>query len=235
MKTESETLNTELAELEEKIGYGFKNTDLLKTALTHSSYANESGHKEKFNERLEFLGDSVLGMIAAEYFFKERADLPEGELTRMRAAMVCEKSLFGFAQEIDLGKYLRLGKGELNSGGNRRPSLLSDAFEAVIAAIYLDGGFDEAKRFVLGFLRKADISETVSLDYKSHLQQVVQESPGELLEYYVVGEKGPAHDRVFMVELRLNSNVIATGEGRSKKQAEQAAAKEALLLMGISL
>ncbi len=227
--------NVLLAELENKIGYEFKNTDLLKTALTHSSYANESGHKEKFNERLEFLGDSVLGMIVAEYFFKERSDLPEGELTRMRAAMVCEKSLFGFATDIDLGKYLRLGKGELNSGGNKRPSLLSDAFEAVIAAIYLDGGQDAARRFVLDFVRRSDVRETVSLDYKSHLQQIVQESPGELLEYYVVGEKGPAHDRTFMVELRLNSNVIATGEGRSKKQAEQAAAKEALLLMGISL
>lgn len=227
--------NVLLAELENKIGYEFKNIDLLKTALTHSSYANESGHKEKFNERLEFLGDSVLGMIVAEYFFKERSDLPEGELTRMRAAMVCEKSLFGFATDIDLGKYLRLGKGELNSGGNKRPSLLSDAFEAVIAAIYLDGGQDAARRFVLDFVRRSDVRETVSLDYKSHLQQIVQESPGELLEYYVVGEKGPAHDRTFMVELRLNSNVIATGEGRSKKQAEQAAAKEALLLMGISL
>ncbi|MCR5781901.1 MAG: ribonuclease III [Clostridia bacterium] len=227
--------NRLLAELENKIGYEFKNIDLLKTALTHSSYANESGHKEKFNERLEFLGDSVLGMIVAEYFFKERSDLPEGELTRMRAAMVCEKSLFGFATDIDLGKYLRLGKGELNSGGNKRPSLLSDAFEAVIAAVYLDGGQDEARRFVLDFVRRSDVRETVSLDYKSHLQQIVQESPGELLEYYVVGEKGPAHDRTFMVELRLNSNVIATGEGRSKKQAEQAAAKEALLLMGISL
>lgn len=227
--------NVLLAELENKIGYEFKNTDLLKTALTHSSYANESGHKEKFNERLEFLGDSVLGMIVAEYFFKERSDLPEGELTRMRAAMVCEKSLFGYATDIDLGKYLRLGKGELNSGGNKRPSLLSDAFEAVIAAIYLDGGQDAARRFVLDFVRRSDVRETVSLDYKSHLQQIVQESPGELLEYYVVGEKGPAHDRTFMVELRLNSNVIATGEGRSKKQAEQAAAKEALLLMGISL
>lgn len=227
--------NVLLTELENKIGYEFKNIDLLKTALTHSSYANESGHKEKFNERLEFLGDSVLGMIVAEYFFKERSDLPEGELTRMRAAMVCEKSLFGFATDIDLGKYLRLGKGELNSGGNKRPSLLSDAFEAVIAAIYLDGGQDAARRFVLDFVRRSDVRETVSLDYKSHLQQIVQESPGELLEYYVVGEKGPAHDRTFMVELRLNSNVIATGEGRSKKQAEQAAAKEALLLMGISL
>lgn len=222
-----------LHELEEKIGHKYKNPDLLKTALTHSSYANETGHGEKFNERLEFLGDSVLGMIAAEYFFKERSDLPEGDLTRMRAAMVCEKSLYGFALSIGLGKYLRLGKGEVNSGGANRPSLLSDAFEAVIASVYLDGGLSEAKKFVLRFLRQADVNENVSLDYKSHLQQVVQESPGELLEYYVVGEKGPAHDRTFMVELRLNSNVIATGEGRSKKQAEQLAAKDALALMGI--
>ena len=222
-----------LHELEEKIGHKYKNPDLLKTALTHSSYANETGHREKFNERLEFLGDSVLGMIAAEYFFTERSDLPEGDLTRMRAAMVCEKSLYGFARSIGLGKYLRLGKGEVNSGGADRPSLLSDAFEAVIASVYLDGGLSEAKKFVLRFLRQADVNENVSLDYKSHLQQVVQESPGELLEYYVVGEKGPAHDRTFMVELRLNSNVIATGEGRSKKQAEQLAAKDALALMGI--
>ena len=222
-----------LHELEEKIGHKYKNPDLLKTALTHSSFANETGHREKFNERLEFLGDSVLGMIAAEYFFTERSDLPEGDLTRMRAAMVCEKSLCGFARSIGLGKYLRLGKGEVNSGGADRPSLLSDAFEAVIASVYLDGGLGEAKKFVLGFLRQADVNENVSLDYKSHLQQVVQESPGELLEYYVVGEKGPAHDRTFMVELRLNSNVIATGEGRSKKQAEQLAAKDALALMGI--
>ena len=226
-------MNNNLKSFQEIIDYKFNNEDLLLTALTHSSYANESGGL--FNERLEFLGDSVLGMITAEYFFSQRRNVPEGELTKLRAATVCEKSLFGFAKEIDLGSYIRLGKGEMNTGGRERPSILSDAFEAVIAAIYLDGGMEEAKKFVLRFVKQAvsQKNNTAFKDYKTILQEIIQRNPEERLEYVLVGESGPAHDKVFEVEIHLNSNCIGKGKGHSKKLAEQAAAGEALKLMGI--
>lgn len=220
---------------EQIIGYEFKNKELLNTALTHSSYANENGGKIMYNERLEFLGDSVLGMITAEYFFKTHPELPEGQLTKLRAAMVCEKSLYNFAQSIKLGEFMKMGKGEINTGGRQRPSILADAFESVIAAIYLDAGFEEAKKFVLGFVANAAVDEPVISDYKTALQEIVQKNHGEILEYFMVGESGPDHNKTFIVEVRLNSNVIGTGEGRSKKQAEQAAAKEALALMGVKV
>ncbi len=220
---------------EQIIGYEFKNKDLLNAALTHSSYANEMQSKIKYNERLEFLGDSVLGMVTAEYYFKNCPDLPEGQLTKMRASMVCEKSLYRFAQSIKLGEFLRLGKGEINSGGRNRPSILADAFEALIAAIYLDAGFDEAKKFVLGFISNASGEENAVADYKTALQEIVQKNHGEILEYFMAGESGPDHNKTFIVEVHLNSNVIGTGRGHSKKQAEQMAAKEALRLMGIEL
>ena len=153
-------MKTDLKSFQQKIDYNFKNEELLLTALTHSSYANECGGA--FNERLEFLGDSVLGFISAEFFFSDRKSVPEGELTKLRAATVCEKSLFGFAKEIDLGSFIRLGKGEMNTGGRDRPSILSDAFEAVIAAIYLDGGMEEAKKFVLRFLKEAQAHKNES-------------------------------------------------------------------------
>ena len=228
-------MKPDIIAFEQKINYTFKNKDLLVTALTHSSYANECGGT--FNERLEFLGDSVLGMITAEYFFRHHKNLPEGELTRLRAATVCEKSLFGFANEIELGSFLLLGKGELNTGGRERPSIVSDAFEAVIAAIYLDGGMEKAKEFVLRFVKETEkhTGGAAFKDYKTILQEIIQRNPEERLEYVLVGESGPAHDKMFEVEIHLNSNVIGRGTGHSKKLAEQAAAGEALKLMGIEI
>ncbi|MCD7774808.1 MAG: ribonuclease III [Clostridiales bacterium] len=220
---------------EQIIGYEFKDKELLNTALTHSSYANEMQNKVKFNERLEFLGDSVLGMITAEYFFKNHPEMPEGQLTKLRASMVCEKSLYRFAQTIKLGEFLNLGRGEIHSGGRNRPSILADAFEALIAAIYLDAGFDEAKKFVLGFIANAAVEDNEIDDYKSALQEIIQKNHGEILEYFMAGESGPDHDKTFTVEVHLNSNVIGVGQGHSKKKAEQMAAKEALRLMGIKL
>lgn len=222
-----------MEELQNRIDYHFRDTALLGRALTHSSYANEAHQNGGDNERLEFLGDSVLGFITADYLFSHHKNFPEGELTKLRAYAVCEKSLFSFAKEIDLGKYLRLGKGEEHTGGRMRPSLLSDAFEAVIAAIYLDGGLEEAKRFVLRFVVPCVESKPTFRDYKTMLQEVVQQNQGETLEYVLVSETGPDHDKHFAVEVHLNSNVIGHGVGGSKKKAEQNAAKEALEMMGL--
>lgn len=219
--------------LEKKIDYEFKNKSLLTTALTHSSYANEKGGAP-YNERLEFLGDSVLGIITAEYLFVNHKDFPEGELTKVRAALVCEKALYAFAKEIELGEYLLLGKGELRTGGKNRPSILADAFEALIAAIYLDGGMEQAKKFVLRFIIGAqEQAIEINTDYKTKLQEIIQKNPEERIEYVTLGEKGPDHDKCFIVAVKLNSNVIGKGEGKSKKKAEQLAAKEALMLMGL--
>lgn len=221
-----------ITEFENIIGYEFKNKNFIKTALTHSSYANERGQGE-CNERLEFLGDSVLGIVTAEYFYHNLNHLPEGEMTKRRAACACEKSLYKFAKEIDLGKYIYLGRGEENMGGRNRASILADAFEAVIAAIYLDGGLENARKFVLRFVKKA-ANENISLkDYKTELQEIIQKNPDEHLSYVLVGESGPDHDKRFEVEVMLNSNVIGCGMGRSKKLAEQEAARQALELMGI--
>lgn len=221
-----------IKEFEGVIGYEFKNKDFIKTALTHSSYANERGLGE-CNERLEFLGDSVLGIVTAEYFYHNLNHLPEGEMTKKRAACACEKSLYKFAKEINLGRYIFLGRGEENMGGRDRSSILADAFEAVIAAIYLDGGLQNARDFVLRFVKKA-ANENISLkDYKTELQEIIQKNPDEHLSYVLVGESGPDHDKRFEVEVMLNSNVIGCGMGRSKKLAEQEAARQALELMGI--
>lgn len=222
-----------MEQLQNNLGYHFKNPALLARALTHSSYANERHVDTGDNERLEFLGDSVLGFITAEYLFANHRDFPEGELTKLRAYAVCEKSLFSYAEEIELGNYLKLGKGEERTGGRTRPSVLSDAFEAVIAAIYLDGGMDEAKKFVLRFVVPYVEAKPTFKDYKTMLQEVVQKNQGETLEYVLVSETGPDHDKCFTVEVHLNSNVIGRGVGGSKKKAEQNAAKEALELMGI--
>lgn len=223
-----------MKELESIIGYSFKDTQLLKLALTHSSFSNEKG-PYKNNERLEFLGDSVLGFITAEYLFSKLGSTPEGQLTKIRANAVCERSLAKFAAEIDLGKYLFLGKGEILTGGRERPSVLSDAFEALIAAIYLDGGIDEARKFVLRFVSNTEKDANEVTDYKTTLQEVIQKNPEENLSYELVAQSGPAHMKTFTVEVRLNSNCIGVGEGHSKKKAEQAAAKEALQLMGIKI
>ena len=215
--------------LEEIIGYQFKNENLLLTALTHTSYANESRTPVRHNERLEFLGDSVLQIVSADYLF-HAFDRPEGELTRTRASLVSEDALFQFAQEIHLGEFLRLGKGEERCGGRTRPSVVSDAFEALIAALYLDGGMEVAKNFILPFITEGKHAEE---DYKTRLQEVVQANPEEKLRYVLEGETGPDHDKRFVVGVYLNSNRVALGEGRSKKSAEQHAAREALKLMGL--
>ncbi len=220
-------------ELEERIGYQFRNKTYLHVALTHSSYANEVKGDE-CNERQEFLGDAVLSLVVSEYLFK-RFHMAEGDLTRTRATLVCEKSLCAFAGEIALGNALLLGRGEEMTGGRKRASVLADAFEAVLAAVYLDGGLEAARKFILPFVERALAEDDGSQgfdDYKTHLQEIVQKNPGELLSYILADESGPDHDKRFVVEVRLNSNVIGRGEGRSKKTAEQAAAKEALELMG---
>ncbi len=220
-------------ELEQKIGYTFQNKELLQTALTHSSYANEHKNKVNYNERQEFLGDAVLSIIVSDYLFNNFR-LAEGDLTRLRASLVCEKSLKQFACSIDLGRYLFLGKGEESMGGRARPSILADAFEALIAAIYLDGGMEHARKFVLTFVTDALIHDTAALfkDYKTMLQEIVQKNPEEKVTYELVEESGPDHNKRFVVEVHLNSNVIGRGIGTSKKNAEQQAAKEALELMG---
>ena len=226
-------MKPDIKELQKTIEYEFKDEGLLLRALAHSSYANENHSVSGSNERLEFLGDSVLGFITAENFFRNYTNFPEGELTKLRAQMVCEKSLAGFAREIELGKYLLLGKGEVITGGRERPSIQADAFEALIAAIYLDGGMESAKKFVLKYIDEAIKKHQSIKDYKTMLQEVVQRNPGELIEYVLVGETGPDHDKRFEVEVHLNSNVIGRGIGKSKKRAEQEAAREALELMGL--
>lgn len=222
-----------MQELMKKIGYTFRDESLLRVALTHSSYANEKRLKE-YNERLEFLGDSVLSLVVANYLFRHDSRIPEGELTRLRASLVCEKALAAFAGELGLGKYLLLGKGERLTGGAERPSILADAFEAVIAAIYLDGGFDAAGKFILSYVRPEVENHRPAKfeDFKTVLQEIIQQNPDERVEYVLVDESGPDHDKHFSVEVRLNSNVIGRGEGRTKKAAEQSAAREALRLMG---
>lgn len=226
-----------MSELEEILGYTFKNPELLKNALTHSSYANETHSHLGSNERLEFLGDSVLSLIVSEYIYKNFKNLPEGELTKLRASLVCEKSLCGFSKEMRLGDFLLLGKGEQHNHGNERASILADAFEAVLAAIYLDGGFEAAKKHVMRFIlpELKDRDDEVFKDYKTSLQEVIQKNPEERLVYVLSNESGPDHDKRFTVEVHLNSNVIGSGEGKSKKQAEQEAARQALLLMGIEV
>lgn len=223
--------------LEDNLKYSFKNKELLLNALTHSSYANEARNGITSNERLEFLGDSVLSIVVADYLYKEFSSLPEGELTKLRASLVCEKSLCEFSRELEIGKFLRLGKGEDKGGGRERNSILADAFEAVLAAMYLDGGMEVARKHVMRFILKElkHTDDEVFKDYKTALQEIIQRNPEESVTYYLTGESGPDHDKVFDVEVRLNSNVIGRGKGKSKKQAEQMAAKQALELMGAAI
>ena len=221
-------------ELEKVIGYTFSNPKYLTIALSHTSYVNEVKRGLVSNERQEFLGDAVLSIVVSDYLFKHYSHLPEGELTKLRASLVCEKSLCEFAHMIGLGQYLMLGRGEEQMGGRERPSILADAFEALIAAIYLDGGMEHAKKFILGFVKKQveKDKKVFFKDYKTALQEIIQQNREEQLTYVLLGESGPDHDKHFSVEVHLNSNVIGKGEGRSKKDAEQMAAKEALELMG---
>ena len=203
--------------LEKKLGYSFRDRALLAEALNHSSYANEHRDSLGSNERLEFLGDSVLGF-----------DLPEGDLTRMRAALVCEQSLYEVARELDLGSYLKLGRGEEAGGGRKRQSILADAMEAVFAAVYLDGGIEPVRELIVRVLLGQALAAEERKDYKTTLQEVVQRRSGQVLTYHMISQSGPDHDKTFLFEVRLNGRTVGQGAGHSKKEAEQAAAKDAL-------
>jgi ribonuclease-3 len=220
-----------ISELERKLGYTFKNREYISEALNHSSYANEhKGSGMNSNERLEFLGDSVLGFVTAEFLFKLHRELPEGDLTRQRAALVCETSLHEVAQGLGLGRYLKLGKGEEAGGGRERSSILADATEAVFAAVYLDGGITAADALIRRVLldKEGKHAEELVKDYKTELQEIVQRRSGQNLAYRMAGESGPDHDKRFTAEVTLNGEIIGAGDGRSKKEAEQSAARSAL-------
>lgn len=220
-----------MTEFEKTIGYKFNNSAYLDEALTHSSYVNG---KTSSNERLEFLGDSVLSVVVSKYLF-ENLDVPEGKLTKIRSRLVCEDSLYEFAKKIGLGANIKLGKGEENTGGRDRRSILADAFEALIAAIYLDSGLENAREFIMKFIPTVEVLKSGKLvlgDYKTVLQEIIQQNPEERIEYVIAGESGAAHEKVFTANVLLNGQVIGSGTGKSKKEAEQAAAKEAISLMG---
>jgi ribonuclease-3 len=221
-----------IKEFEEKIGYKFNNEDYLLEALTHSSYANENKKNNiKYNERLEFLGDSVLSIVISHHLFINQKDLPEGELTKVRANIVCEESLSDVAKSLNLGKYLLLGKGEEVTGGRERISILADAVEAIIGAIYLDRGLKEATEFVLSFMGdiiQDSIKGKIFRDYKTHLQEILQSKTNEKIYYNVIEEIGPDHNKKFVIEVKLGNEILGKGQGKSKKEAEQMAAKKAL-------
>lgn len=218
-----------IQELEKVIGYQFERPELLRQALTHSSYANEKHKKQSDNERLEFLGDAVLELVSSEFLFKNYPKMPEGEMTKFRASIVCEPTLALCTKEIELGKYLYLGKGEDLTGGRNRKSILSDAMEAVIGAIYLDGGFEAAKAFVHRFILVDIEHKKLFHDSKTILQELVQGNYKEELHYVLIGEEGPDHDKNFKVEAMIGDKVVGHGTGHTKKAAEQEAAYEALL------
>ena len=219
-----------IKDLEAAIGYRFHNISLLQNALTHSSYANERWHNSLMsNERLEFLGDSILGMTVAEHLYRNFPDRPEGELTRMRADMVCETTLASVAERIGLGQHLLLGHGEDRLGGRSRASILADAVESIIAASYLDGGMEAAVSFIRSFiLCDVPVKKLHNVDYKTTLQELVQRKKDQVLNYTLTGESGPDHDKSFTVEVSLNGTVVGSGAGRSKKRAEQDAARAAI-------
>lgn len=219
-----------LKELQDKIGYQFKNEALLKQALTHSSFANEQKINKLSNyERLEFLGDAVLELIASEFLFNENKDMPEGQLTRMRASMVCEPALAYCARDINLGSYILLGKGEEATGGRKRDSITSDVMEAVIGAIFLDGGIENAKKYIYRFVLSDLENKILFMDSKTLLQEEIQKNNTAQLRYELIGETGPDHDKEFSVEAYLDDKLIGSGVGRTKKAAEQQAAYEALM------
>ncbi len=222
-----------MTEFEERIGYEFKNPDLLKEALTHSSFVNGKNHHS--NERLEFLGDSVLSVVVSKYLFENLPDFPEGQLSKLRSNIVSEHALYPNAEKIKLGEAMLMGKGEEHTGGRHRSSMLADAFEAVIAAIYLDGGLEAARDFILPFVPPLDVLKSGKLligDYKTILQEIIQQNPEEKVVYQLAGESGAAHNKLFTFNVLLNEQIIGTGSGYSKKEAEQNAAKEAIKLMG---
>jgi ribonuclease-3 len=219
-----------IKDLETALGYRFHDITLLQNALTHSSYANERWHDSlRSNERLEFLGDSILGMVVAEHLYRNFPDRPEGELTRMRADMVCEQSLAAVANKLGLGQHMLLGHGEERFGGKNRPSILADAVESIIAACYLDGGFEAASGFICRFiLTEVPVQRLHNVDYKTALQELVQQKKHQTLMYALIGQSGPDHDKSFRVQVSLNGSVVGIGEGSSKKRAEQDAARCAI-------
>ena len=224
-----------MQELERKIGYRFRDRRLLETALTHSSYANERRDEgcESY-ERLEFLGDSILGHVTADFLYQQKPTIPEGRMTRLRAELVCEASLHRIAQRLDLGRYMRLGKGEERTRGRERPSILADMVESLIAAMYLDSGsLEQPRRFILEeLLEQADLGEQhQSEDYKTMLQELVQRRPNQKIGYELLSESGPDHDKTFRFRVTINGQAVGEGSGRSKKEAEQMAAKQALEAM----
>lgn len=232
MKIKGNILNN-ISKFEKIISYEFKNKQYILEALTHSSYSNEN-KSYAFNERLEFLGDSVLGIVISDYLFKNETELPEGELTKLRANIVCEESLSEVAKEIELGTHILLGRGEEATGGRDRISILADAFEAVIAAIYLDGGIENARTFVLTQMNEIiqdSVKGRIFRDYKTHLQEVIQSKGESNITYVLVEEIGPDHNKRFIMQVKLDEEILGTGEGKSKKEAEQSAAKQALRRM----
>lgn len=221
--------------LEEKIGYTFRDPKLLENALTHSSYANE--HRDiglSSNERLEFLGDSILGLVVADHLYRKRLDLAEGELTKIRSALVCENSLVEVAEKLQVGEYLMLGKGELSGGGRQRPSIQADAVEAILAAIYLDGGIGQVRKVIHRFILENEAEKSATIqDYKTTLQEIIQKDNGRELRYVLMKETGPDHNKVFTIHVYLDDESIGQGEGRSKKEAEQEAAKAGIASLGL--
>lgn len=225
-------MNELLEELQDKIGYRFQNTELLKQALTHSSFANEQKiNKLKDYERLEFLGDAVLELVSSEFLFRENPQMPKGQLTKLRASMVCEPALAYCAKDIDLGSYILLGRGEEYTGGRYRSSITSDVMEAIIGAIFLDGGIENAKKHIYRFILSDLENKILFLDSKTILQEEIQKKKDAQLRYELIGESGPDHNKQFTVDAYLNDVLIGSGTGRTKKAAEQQAAYEALLKM----
>ncbi len=224
--------------LEKALDYKFKNLKFLVTALSHSSYSNEAKSQGENYERLEFLGDSILGFVTAEYLYKTYPQTDEGILTKARAALVCEKACAKYSKALNLGDYLLLGHGEDQGNGRNRSSILADVFEAVLAAVYLDGGLAASKKIAVRFISedaKSAIKGDKHKDFKTVLQEIVQRSHEEVLDYVIISEEGPAHEKTFTAAVHLNSNTIGVGKGKSKKEAEQQAAREALILMGESV
>lgn len=225
-----------LNDFEGIIGYSFKNISILNNALTHSSYVASKADFREHNERLEFIGDSILNMIISLHLYSSCKNSPEGSLTRYRAGIVCEQSLYNASDRLKIGQYLLLSKGEENTGGRNRVSILADAFEAVIAAIYLDGGIKKAKDFIITNLKEIindAVENRIFSDYKSFLQEHIQKNNSGKLSYKMLNEEGPDHDKTFEIALYLNNSMIGKGTGHSKKDAQQAAAKDAIISLGV--
>lgn len=223
-------VNYTLEELEERIGYHFKDKSLLKQAITHSSFTNEQKiNKFKHYERLEFLGDAVLELVSSDFLFHEYPQMQEGQLTKMRASMVCEPALAFCAKDLELGKFMLLGKGEEATGGRNRDSLTSDVMEAVIGAVFLDGGMEEAKAYIYRFILSDLENKQLFYDSKTNLQELIQGTLKKEFHYELVEESGPEHDKQFVVEVIVEGKVLGRGQGRTKKAAEQQAAYQALL------